>query len=382
MKWTVTTCGFLVGLLVLLAPAVQAQDQSLEASDWEYKVVTVGLPDRESTALLNRLAAEGWHYVGPFGKDQVALRRRLLAEDSATELRRLEGHTGIVNMAAFSPDGDTLASVGEEGSVLLWNWRTGQQRKTLEGHTAGVLHVTWSPDGKTLATSSRDKTVILWDVVKGEKRATLDEHTGAVSASLFSADGKMLATASDDTLVLVRDPTGKVLRKLEGHKQPAIALAYSPDGKTLVSGGGDWGNTAKSGEVIAWDLETGKQRWSAAGDFGGIWSVAFAPDSKTLAGACLDGTVLLWEAGSGKSLAVLQGHTDRVIWLAYTPSGRTLASASYDGTVRLWDTATNKEKAVLKGHTDAVQRLAFSPDGRILATTSNDRTVRIWRLGR
>ena len=380
MKRTVTVLAFVLG--VLPASTVQTQEPARAASAWEYKAFAIGKGEPESTQLLNRLAAEGWHYVGPLGNGLVAYRRQLPGEDNATEVRRLEGHNSHVTMTAFSPDGDTLASTSEDTTVVLWNWRTGQQLKTLEGHTAGVLHAAFSPDGKTLATSSRDKTVILWDASKGEKRATLDEHTGAVSAALFSPDGKTLATASDDTLVLVREPTGKVVRKLEGHKQQAARPRLLSGRQDPGRFGGDWGDAEKNGEVIAWDPETGKQRWAAAGVFGGIWGIAYSPDGKTLAGAGIDGTVTLWEATNGKALTTLKGHTDRVIWVAYTLSGRTLASSSLDGTVRLWDAVTGKEKAVLKGHTEAVQRLALSPDGRFLGTTSNDRTVRIWRLGR
>jgi len=303
-------------------------------------------------------------------------------ENNAVEHYRLNGHTGTVAMAAFSSDGETLASASEDGTVKLWNWKLGTLLTTLEGHSAGVLHVNFSPDGKTLATSSRDKTVILWDLVKGKKRATLDHHNGSVSSVLFSADGKTLTTASDDMLVLVRDASGKVRTKLEGHKQPVIALTYSPDSKTLVSSGGDWNDAEKSGEVKAWDLATGKENWCAQGQFGGIWGVAYSPDGKTVAGGCLDGTVRLWDAATGKELSMLKGHTERVIWVAYTPSGKTLASASFDCTIRLWDPATGKEKALLKGHTEGVQRLAFSPGGTSLASTSNDQTVRIWQLSK
>ncbi len=305
-----------------------------------------------------------------------------LAEDYAIEIRRLEGHTGDVTMGAFSSDGQTLASTAEDGKVRLWNWKTGKLLATLEGHTGGVLSANFSPDGKTLVTAGRDKTVILWDPMKKEKKATLDEHTEVVNDALFSPDGNTLATASADTLVLVREPSGKVRRKLEGHKQAAIALAYSPDSKILFSGGGDWNNVKQGGEVKAWDLESGNELWSAAGEFGGIWWLAVSPDGKTVAGASLDGSVRTWEAATGKERQVLKGHTDRVLGVEYTPSGKTLASSSYDGTIRLGDSTTGKEKAVLRGHTDRVQRMAISPDGRFMATASADRTIRIWQLGR
>ena len=149
-------------------------------------------------------------------------------ENDAIQHYRLSGHTDTVAATAFSSDGELLASASEDGTVKLWNWKLGSLLATLEGHAGGVLHVSFSPDGKTLATSRRDKTVILWDVAKREKRMKLDGHNGSVSSALFSPDGKTLTTASDDMLVLVRDANGKVLTKLEGHKQPVIALSYSP----------------------------------------------------------------------------------------------------------------------------------------------------------
>jgi WD40 repeat protein len=197
-----------------------------------------------------------------------------IVEDNAVEVRVLAGHTAVVCMAVFSPDRKTLASVSEDGTVKIWDWRAGKLLNTLRGHAGGVIHADYSPDGKTLATSSRDKTVILWDPIKGVKRHTLADHTAGVNAGLYSPDGKTLATASDDSLVLVRDAAGKVLHKLQGHKRQVIALAYSPDGKTLISAGGAWGDAVKSGELKAWDLATGKERWSAPGDFAGVWGVS------------------------------------------------------------------------------------------------------------
>jgi WD40 repeat protein len=315
-------------------------------------------------------------------RDRIGELKAECAEDCAIEIRRLEGHTNVVQMVTFSPDGQTLASASDDGTVRLWDWKTGKQHAPLQGHAGGVLYANFCPDGKTLATGSRDKSVIFWDPLKQQKRARRDDHSGDVNAVLYSPDGKTFATASSDTLVFVREPKGKVQRILKGHTMGVVALAYSPNGKTLVSAAGDWNNPGRPGEVKAWNLENGENLWAAAGQFPAIWGVAFAPDGKSVAGACIDASVRIWEAATGKERKILKGHTDRLFSVAYTPSGKTLASSGHDAAVRLWDAASGKEKAVLRGHAGPVLRLCFSPDGRILATAGVDRTIRLWQLGR
>ena len=296
-------------------------------------------------------------------------------------IRSLAGqHQNIVTMAVFSPEGETLASTSEDGTAVLWHWREGKPLRVLKGHVGGVLLAVFSPDGKTLATGGRDAKVILWDIGTGTKRIVIGDHTAAISAVIYSRDGKTFATASDDRSVKVRDSDGKLRFSLAGHQQEVIALALSADAKTLVSAGGNWGNPVRQGELKVWDLETRTARWSAAGEFGGIWGVDLSPDGKQLAGASLDGTVRIWDSATGQTRSALKGHTDRVIWVAYAPDGQWLASSGLDGTVRFWDAASPQARAV--GHVEAppVQRFAFSPREKVLATAGSDRTVTIWRI--
>ncbi|MEH2321845.1 nSTAND1 domain-containing NTPase, partial [Nostoc sp.] len=107
-------------------------------------------------------------------------------------------------------------------------------------------------------------------------------------------------------------------------------------------------------------------------------SVAFSPDGKTIVSASDDKTVKLWDAATGKEISTLKGHSDAVISVAFSPDGKTIASASRDKTVKLWDAATGKEISTLKGHSSWVNSVAFSPDGKTIASASYDNTVKLW----
>ncbi|EUC40026.1 hypothetical protein COCMIDRAFT_109863, partial [Bipolaris oryzae ATCC 44560] len=291
-----------------------------------------------------------------------------LEEDWGPLLKTLEGHTSGVTSVAFSAAGDRLASASHDGTVRVWDAKTGQPLHTLKGHTRGVNRVAFSAAGDRLASASDDKTTVkLWDVGTGTLTQTLADHSDSVWAVAFSPDGKWLASASrDKTVKLWEADTGAVVYTLTGHSGIVSAVAFSPDGKVLVSASHD-------GTVNLWDVGTGALRQTLEGHSDSVWAVAFSPDGKRLASASRDKTVKLWGVDTGAVVYTLTGHSDIVSAVAFSPNGKVLVSGSHDRTIKMWEVSTGVLLGTLDGHESFVRAVAFSPDGEVLASISYDK---------
>jgi WD40 repeat protein len=295
-------------------------------------------------------------------------------------------HSVPLHSVALSPNGGTLASGAYDGSIHLWDLRTHRQLgQPLRGHTDTVNSLAFSPDSRTLASASDDHTVRLWTVRTGRQLGQAFHHTDTVNSVAFSPDGRTVASAGDDGAVRLWNVRShrhlprpiRLTDTSDGVTTPSAiyAVAFSPDGHTLATGGYDK-------TVRLWDLRTRRQLGKPLrGHRDFVQSVAFSPGGQKLASAGFDNTVRLWDVRTHRQLGRLRGHTSAVQSVVFSSDGQRLASAGFDKTVRLWDARTHHELGQpLRGHTDTVNSVAFSPDGRTMASASDDETVRLWRV--
>jgi WD40 repeat protein len=326
----------------------------------------------------------------------------------------LDGHKQWARRFAFTPDGKTLITGGNDSFVLVRDWPAGKVVRTIdlgrgaisrmtisgdarrlevlfwgeqalafydlatgkaipplaEGHRAGVYGVAALPEGE-LISFGKDATVRTWDPTMGKAIGRLpveqDLNAGGFAAS---RDGRLLATpnTNNDAVCLYERATGKQVRKLPAKPGVMKHLIFSPDGRWLA------GADRYDGVIQVWEVAIGKLALELKGKVVDGVTCAFSPDSRQFA-VTGEGRVRFWDTGSWKEQSDLAAYAP---WgLAYSPDGRVLVAAGVEG-VRLFELATRRERAHLQTPHFPYGGLQFSPSGRWLAWVNSQTTIHVW----
>jgi eukaryotic-like serine/threonine-protein kinase len=262
-----------------------------------------------------------------------------------------------VSEVDFSADGSTLAfctEAAQNAEVTLWDMSTKKVRANWKTQRGVALR--FLGDGATLATCDRqsDEGIKLWDLATGQERASLkvENRDGCLA---LAPDGLTLAAGDwNKGQIEIWDLRTERRQQILGKpwSQGSVSafydfmgnssVAFSPDGRTVAHASRTAGIIGR-GTVRLLDVSSGGERLTLQGHKAEVWSVAFTRDGKTLVSGSEDQTIKFWDPETGDQRLTLRGHEARISTVAFSPDGNTLATAGWDGTVRLWRASAKKE---------------------------------------
>jgi WD40 repeat protein len=389
-KWarrhkTVVRAAVMVLLLAVVALAVStgliwrkhqelrqtAYYQSIALADRELSVNNLSRAEELLDLCPTDLRGWEWHYLRRLGRGKE---RAPLRQDAA------------VICAAISPNGERIASADQHGFLKLWDLASGQLLHSIRAYPGRQARsVAFHPDGQRLASACWDGTLTVWETESGRPLHSWKAHPSANRVA-FSPDGRCLVSAGGDEqhingeLRIWDTTTYEEILAIEGLKKTYVrGLALSPNGKRLAI------SSVGSPEVKVWDAQIGRELLTFRGHTrGGVNCVAFSPDGRWIASGSGMGNqqgnaeVKIWDSQTGRERLTLGGHLNGVQSVAFSPDGRRLATGGMDQNVKIWDLATGHEALTLRAHRNDVWSVAFSPDGHRLVSASLDRTVQVW----
>jgi WD40 repeat protein len=317
--------------------------------------------------------------------------------------RLLEGHPGIINALAFSPDGSSLASGGSDRVIRLWDPRSGSISASLYGHGKPITALAFNPQGNLLVTCSTDETMKVWDVKSGALLHTIGVGSlgiWGIQAMAFSPDGKNLVTADDNSSIRVWDAKtwkeSRSLQAVEGTRSlvfvygavdenekisKALSVVFSPDGSQILSGHND-------GTIRLWDAQTGRAIRAIKTAGRNAVHCAFTPDGNAI--ICVnhdDNPIRIIDARSGEIIRSVSKmdigkfeHTGHDESLAISPDGKTMAVSAPRGKIGLWEIESGRLVSRFDAGLSRDDIVVFSPDGKTLAAGGLNQNILLWDL--
>jgi COMPASS component SWD3 len=211
----------------------------------------------------------------------------------------------------------------------FWSIRNGET-EFHSGSYGSDFHLAFFPDGQTVASCGNNYMIRLWNRHTGELIDALVDHAIQVSAVAISPDGQTLVSGGNDKLIKIWNvPNRQVVRTLRSHTQPISALVISSDGETFISASGDR-------TIRGWNLQTGEERYTLRGHTDSVSTIAISPDGKTLVSGSADKTVKVWNLQTGQEIQTFTGHTHYILAVSISHDKQRLISGSRDGTIKVW----------------------------------------------
>ena len=232
--------------------------------------------------------------------------------------------------------------------------------------------VAFSPDNRCIISGTQDGTIKVWDAHNGSELMTFEGHEGPVRSVAFSPDGKQIVSAGGSTIMIWNAVTGELIKTLTA---PVISAAFSPDGKRIVSGSGDT-------TIKVWDVDSGRELMTLEGHEEGVISVAFSPDGSRIVSGSWDKTIKVWDAViGGEPIMTLKGHGRYATSVAFSPDGSRIVSSGYiDCMIKIWDAESGEELRTIEQVGTQVLSVAFSPDVSQIVSGggSGDNEIKLW----
>ena len=304
-----------------------------------------------------RLAASGGNPYMAYHADPKNHGIAVWDADTGRLVHSLTGFTQIPGRIAYSPNGLLLASCSRDCTIRIWWAKTGRLFRVLTGQTGFVPDVAWSPDSRCIAGAGLAGRVVVWDVQTGKVVRSLHEGDGDVHRVAWSPNGHYLASCGNSLRVWDARSGAEVQRLNVG----GGSAAFSPDSRTLA--------VAVGSIVQLHGVPDGRVLPTLSGHAGRVAAVAFSPDGLLLATGGSDSTVRVWSAETGREMSVWRGHLGRVKCVCFHPGGWMVASGSAQpGDVRLWDLTRLQKHTTLSDGSGWINALTFSPSGQEVIT--------------
>jgi WD40 repeat protein/DNA-binding winged helix-turn-helix (wHTH) protein len=322
---------------------------------------------------------------------ELALRLALWADDTAAtrdadaalrqavlgyhQLAALPTDSLATRTAAYSPDGSTIVSGGDQGVVRIWDAASHRQMARLAAGHRGLLAASYAPDGRSIALGFGDGSLVVTDASLRSPRVMLRVRRTSVNSLAFSRDGRRLAAGLSDGRIRLLASSGEgPVQVLSGHRGAVLGVDLSADGRLVVSAGAD-------GTVRVWDTsgQTPQRRLYRGGKPQN--AVALTPDAQLIVAGGEDSQIRLWSVRSGAQQTRIKASDRALLAVAFSRSGRRFAAGGADGVTRVWSIAGGPPVAVLRGQGGQVYDVAFGRSDQRVVTAGDDGNARVWDAG-